>query len=156
MSGLARGTSPRPEILLDENGRRVGDPDGAVIGTPGPLLNRRVIWALPTNVPGGGVSRRYSPSWPQGDNGPVGIDMSPVIPTGAGITSATLSILTNTAPPASSTDFTVASPVIEDRAVYATLGGGVVGRDYQLRWSVIDTLGNQWQRTGLLLCAQTT
>lgn len=151
-----RMSSPRPELVVDERGRRVGAPDGSTIGIPGPLPGRRVIWAFPTNAPGGGPSRRYSPPFPPNDFVTIGIDMSFVIPLGADVASATLSIFTNTASPAPSTDFTLGLITIEGRSVYATLTGGVSGQDYQLRWNVNDSLGNQWQRTGLLLCALTS
>lgn len=42
------------------------------------------------------------------------------------------------------------------RSVYANVGGGAPGTDYQFRWTITDTLGNRWTRTGLVLCAETS
>ena len=55
-----------------------------------------------------------------------------------------------------STDFTIGPVMVQGRAIYASLSGGVLGPDYQLHWNAIDTLGNVWPRTGLLLCAYTS
>jgi hypothetical protein len=148
--------SPRPELLVDEKGRRIGDSTTGTVGTPGPLPGCRLVWAMLTNSPGGGMSRRYSPPWPPAEVATIGLDMDMVIPKGAGVQSAALSIWTNSAVPAQSTDFTIGAVTIEDRQAYAALSGGVSGRDYQLRWLIVDTLGNDYQRTGLLLCALTS
>ena len=103
------------------------------------------------------LSRRYSPEWAPGDTGSIGIDMSAVIPPGVGIASGTLSFATNVVPPASSSDFTITvAPQVIGRAVYATVSGGVSGKDYQLVWKVTDTDNNIWTRTALLLCAPTS
>jgi hypothetical protein len=111
---------------------------------------------MPTNDPGGGMSRRYAPPWPPGEVGSLGVNMDMVIPQGSSILTASLTIFTNSAVPASSTDFAIGAVTIEGRSAYATLSGGVVGRDYQLRWLITDTLGNDWQRTALLLCSLTS
>jgi hypothetical protein len=111
------------------------------------------------------LSRRYSPEWSPGEAASIGIDMSNIIPPGVGITAATLQILTNTAAPQdASGDWTGAAggapgiftAQIVGRAVYATMRGGVLSRDYQFIWTVDDTDGNLWVRTALLLCAQTS
>jgi len=79
--------------------------------------------------------------------------MAQVIPNGVGVSTVSLTIWTNTATPTLTADFVIGIPSIEGRVVYATLNGGVVGRDYQLRWVVTDTLSNVWPRTALLLCS---
>lgn len=42
------------------------------------------------------------------------------------------------------------------RAVYAFVRGGNPGVDYQFRWTITDTLGNRFTRTGLLLVGLTS
>jgi hypothetical protein len=144
-----------PYLLVDPDGWRVGDAIGNTIGFSGPLPGRRTVWAGKTNEVGG-LSRRYAPSWSPGASNPVGLNMGQVIPRGAIIASATLAIYTNAAVPVASTDFVIGAMNIEDRAVYVNLSGGVLGRDYQLRWTVTDTQGNIWPRTALLLCSLTS
>jgi hypothetical protein len=103
------------------------------------------------------LSRRYSPEWAPGEIAAIGIDMSNIIPPGVGIVSGALSILANTVPPAASSDFTITvAPQVVGRAVYATVSGGVSGKDYQFVWTATDTNGNAWPRTALLLCAPTS
>ena len=102
------------------------------------------------------ISRRYYPEHPAGDKAAFGMDFSYVLPRGTGIASGALSIYTNAATPAVSTDFTIGPVSIEDRTLYADLSGGVDGRDYQLRWQATDTDGYIWTRTGLILCAVTS
>jgi hypothetical protein len=143
--------SSRSVIVVDDHGRSVGSPDGNILGFPGPALGRRVMLALPTNGAGGGPSIRYSPPWAPGDFNAIGIDMSLVIPAGIGIQDALFEVLTNSA------DFAVSpDPSIEERSVYVTMAGGVSGTDYQLKWTVSDSQGFLWHRTGLLLCALTS
>lgn len=95
------------------------------------------------------------------------MDFSPIIPPGVGIASASLFIETNNQPPAiASGDFSSphADPAVPNffscevrgRAVYVFLRGGVSGRDYRLIWTAIDTEGNEYPRTALLLCGQTS
>jgi hypothetical protein len=144
--------SPLPELLVDERGRPIGSPDGYAVGFDSFSESARVIWAFPTNAPGGGMSRRYSPPWPPGDEGVVGIALDFVLPAIGGLPiSAELTI-----DPLG--DFLIlTNPLtIAGRSVYATISGGVSGRDYQLRWTVTDGDGNIYQRTGLLLCAPTS
>jgi hypothetical protein len=102
------------------------------------------------------LSRRYTPEWAPGENANIGIDLSFIIPPGVGISSGDLQVFTNNAVPALSSDFTIGPVAVQGRAIYATLGGGVAGQDYQLRWSATDTDGNVWPRTALLLCALTS
>jgi hypothetical protein len=103
------------------------------------------------------LSRRYTPEHPPQDSCLYGMDFSYLLPPGVGISWVSLDIQRNIQPPVeASSDFTIGPPFILDRAVYATLRGGVEGNDYQLRWLIQDSEGNNWQRTGLILCAQTS
>lgn len=103
------------------------------------------------------LSRRYTPEFPPGETSVIGYDFSYILPPGVGITSGALEIFTNTASPQpADTDFTIGTMAVRGRAIYCTLSGGVLGTDYQLHWNAIDTLGNVWPRTGLLLCAYTS
>jgi hypothetical protein len=66
-------------------------------------------------------------------------------------------LYTNTVPPvAADTDWVIGAVSVRGRAVYASLTGGVEGKDYQVRWSATDSDGNIWPRTALVLCAQTS
>ena len=102
------------------------------------------------------LSRRYTPEFVPGESCTIGLDYSRIIPPGVGISSGTLTIYTNTATPAPTPDLAVGAVTIRGRTVYAGISGGVEGRDYQLRWLVVDTAGNVWPRTCLMLCAQTS
>ena len=103
------------------------------------------------------LSRRYTPEHPPQDNCLYGMDFSFILPPGVGITNSSLSIYRNLQPPvAADGDFTKGSPFVVDRATFCMLGGGVEGNDYQLRWNITDTSGNTWQRTAMVLCAQTS
>ena len=102
------------------------------------------------------VSRRYTPEHGPGESCVYGYDFSFIVPRGVGLLSGVLKIFTNTADPQPSTDLGVGPVQVEGRTVYATVGGGAEGTDYQLRWSVTDTDGNVWPRTALVLCAQTS
>jgi len=102
------------------------------------------------------LSRRYSPEFAPGEASYIGLDYSPLVPPGIGIASGTLTIYTNTAVPAPSSDISVGTVTIRGRTVYAFISGGVEGKDYQLRWVAVDTAGNVWPRTCLLLCAHTS
>lgn len=112
------------------------------------------------------LSRRYSPEWSPGETGTIGFDFSPIIPPGVGIGEAELLIYYNIQPP---DQFANADWQGEPggnpntflatwigRTVYATLTGGVNGKDYQFLWAVGDTDGNYWNRSALLLCAPTS
>jgi hypothetical protein len=103
------------------------------------------------------VTRRYTPEHPPGETCSFGLDYSFVIPPGIGIDSAALEIWTNTAVPVRADADWIVSPVtVRGRVLYAQLGGGVEGTDYQLRWLARDTDANVWPRTTLILCAQTS
>lgn len=103
------------------------------------------------------LSRRYSPEKPPLEDTLFGMDFSFILPPGVGISGGQLDIFTNTQPPvAADADFTKGAISNRGRALYCMLGGGRDGIDYQLRWEMWDTAGNTWQRTGLVLCAQTS
>lgn len=103
------------------------------------------------------LSRRYSPEHPPGESCNFGLDYSPVIPPGVGISSASLAIFTNTTTPAAAdADWVKGAVNIQGRMVYANLSGGVNGRDYQLVWTATATDGSIWPRTTLVLCAPTS
>jgi hypothetical protein len=103
------------------------------------------------------LTRRYIPEHAPGEVCTYGMDFSYVIPPGVGITMGVVQIFTNTVPPVLAPDMVVNGPIgVRGRVVYASLSGGTVGTDYQLRWTVSDTDGNLWPRTGLVLCAPTS
>lgn len=102
------------------------------------------------------VSARYSPEKPPGEISVFGFDFSELIPPGTGIASGSLTVWTNTVAPAQSSDWTIGPVAVQGRSLYATLGGGVEGTDYQLRWIATDTSGNVWPRIGLCLVANTS
>lgn len=101
------------------------------------------------------LSNRYQ-SHPPGDAHSYGLDFSMLIPMGVGIATGSLEILTNTNPPQTQSDWTQGVVEIGGRQVYSQCSGGVEGTDYQFRWTAVDTLGNTWNRTVLVLCAQTS
>jgi hypothetical protein len=102
------------------------------------------------------LSVRYQPPHPPGEACSFGLDFSMIIPMGVGIDSASLEIVTNTNPVESQSDWTQGTVEIGGRQVYAQCSGGVEGTDYQFRWTALDSLGNTWIRTALVLCAQTS
>jgi len=103
------------------------------------------------------LTRRYSPEHPPGERCNFGLSYEAVIPLGVGISSASLTIFTNDVDPvAADADWTVEGLQVMGRIVFATLSGGVDGKDYQLRWSATDTDQNVWPRTGLIRVAQTS
>jgi len=132
------------------------------------------------------LTRRYAPEWAPGDTSTIGMDFSALIPPGIGIVHIAfdsigavprLEIWTNRAQPvfaggwsdgmkavASTGDFTLDTTIGEAgtgvivvrRTVYAQVSGGLLGTDYQFRWIIMDTAGNRWMRTGLLLCSLTS
>lgn len=113
------------------------------------------------------LSRRYSPEWAPGETATIGMDFSAIIPPGVGIEGASLFIETNTAlstdasadwsgPPHDPSNPQAFEPSILGRVVYAQMSGGVLGKDYRFIWIALDTQGNNWPRTGLLLCAPTS
>ena len=102
------------------------------------------------------LSRRYTPEWAPGEKANLGLDFSYVVPRGVGIASGSLAAFTNAATPAASSDFQIGPVTVRGRAIYATVSGGVAGRDYQMRWSATDTQGNVWPRVALMLCSLTS
>jgi len=104
------------------------------------------------------LSRRYSPEIAPGEACNIGLDYSPLIPPGIGISSGTLTLWTNSATPSPSSDMTIGTVTVAGRTVYARINAldVALGKDYQLRWVAIDTAGNVWPRTCLLLCAHTS
>lgn len=103
------------------------------------------------------LSRRYSPEHPPGESCAFGLDFSPIIPVGVGLSSGALAIFTNTAAPVdASADWTIGAVTVQGRALYAVLSGGVAGTDYKLLWTATDTMGNIWPRSCLVLCAETS
>lgn len=101
------------------------------------------------------VTRRYA-SWPPGEVAQLGMDFSDVLPIGTAIQTASLLILVNQSPTLPQTDFTQGAATIQGRQAWVPLQGGNAGTDYQCRWTVTDNLGNTWQRTALLLCAESS
>lgn len=104
------------------------------------------------------LSRRYTPEIAPGEVCNIGMDFSFVIPPGVGISSGSVTLFTNTAAPAQSSDMTFGTVTARGRVLYAqiTALAAALGKDYQLRWVATDSQGNVWPRTGLLLCAQTS
>jgi hypothetical protein len=149
-----RTLSPRAETLVDQHGFMLANPtDGSVVGIRPPLPGIRLVYALQTNTQSG-LTRRYVPSIAPGETAVFGIDYSAVIPLGIDIASGTLEILRL----GGIADDVTAGPVSwRDRALYATVSAvaGADGFDYQLLWTAIDTDGNIWPRTALLLCSRT-
>jgi len=99
------------------------------------------------------LSRRYA-TWPPGEEGWVGLDLTGVLPVGSGIVSATLQFFTNTNPANATTDFGEAPVDHVGRRAWCPISGGVAGRDYQLRWTINDNRNHVWSRTVLMLCAE--
>lgn len=103
------------------------------------------------------IARRYHPEKDPGEVCRFGLDYSALIPPGVGITSGSLAIFTNTvAPAAADGDWSKGAVEVAGRAVYAMLGGGIAGKDYQLIWTAVDTEGNTWPRTCLCLVSRTS
>jgi hypothetical protein len=151
------GLSARPEIIVDNQGFRLADPNaGSVVGlgvVPPPV---KLVHALATNSQSG-LTRRYWPSHPAGEVMTFGMDFAAVIPRGLGPTQGALTIFTNAVPPVDVSNTWIIDPVqIVDRALYATLNGGVDGADYQFRWTATDSNGMIYPRTALCLCSTTS
>ena len=103
------------------------------------------------------ISRRYTPSWAPGEGSLIGMDFSFVIPPGVGIVSGTLHLFDNLPVPVNAdADWVISQVGIFGRILYVSLGGGVSGKDYQLLWTATDSLGLDWPRTALMLCAPTS
>ena len=102
------------------------------------------------------ISQRYTPNHAPGDSASYGIDMSMVLPYGVAIAQVGVAFWTNATPPQPGSGITGTGGGTNGKQAWLTVNGGTAGVDYQLRWSVTDSLGNIWTRTGLLLCAQTS
>jgi hypothetical protein len=139
-------------VIVDGSGFPLGLPISDTIGIPGSRACIRVIPALAV----GGGPRRYAPNWGPGDRAVVGIDMSALIPSASGIVTSSLAIGRNTMSYPPSSDFAASPPSVIGRAAYGEISGGFSGIDYALTWTITDTDGNVWNRTGLLLCAALT
>jgi len=105
-----------------------------------------------------GLQNRYLPSHPAGSTATFALDFSNILPPGVGIQSGALAIQKNTVPPSAIApgEWTLTNITVEGRRIYATLFGGLAGTDYRLNWGAVDTVGGNWLRTVLLLCAQTS
>lgn len=102
------------------------------------------------------LTRRYEPPHRTGPRA-YGMDYSSVIPWGMTITSAALTIWSNTQPPLdASADFSTPTIYTRGRQAFAIINGGVVGKDYLLQWSVNDNRGGVWDRAATLLCSYTS
>jgi hypothetical protein len=104
------------------------------------------------------VTRRYTPEHPPGESCTFGMDFSMVIPPGVGINTGSVDIWTNRPGNVveASADWSIGSVIVRGRALYCTLSGGVLGMDYQIRWTATDTDGNVWPRIATVLCAYTS
>lgn len=102
------------------------------------------------------VSRRYTPSHPQGQSAVYAIDLSPMLPPGLGIQTADAQILTNTVPPQSDPAINLGNPEFKGRLAWATIQGGTSGQDYLVAWTIVDNASNIWLITFALLCAATS
>lgn len=143
-------------LLVDPANQAVADPSNVVVGQPQPLSRDRIVWALPLNA-SGGATKRYLPDHPSTETCYFGLDLSFVIPYGVGVASASLAIFTNSATPVpADADWTAGPVVVRGRSIYALLSGGVIGTDYRLSWTAVDTMGSVWPRTALILCAETS
>jgi hypothetical protein len=100
------------------------------------------------------ISDRYQPPHPPGEQSAFALDYSAILPPGVGAASGSLSIVQNLNPVAPAPEWTVGAVTTIGRRVYCSPTGGTEGTDYQLRWTVTDTLGNVWPRTCYVLCAQ--
>jgi hypothetical protein len=103
------------------------------------------------------ISRRYTPAWAPGEGALIGMDFSFVIPPGVGIVAGTLHFFNNVAVPVNrDTDFDIGPVQVLGRMLFTNLAGGVVGTDYQVLWTATDSLGLDYPRTALMLCAPTS
>ena len=104
------------------------------------------------------LNNRYEPSHPAGQNILYGLDFANILPDGVTISplGAVISVQYNTVPPTNTTDLNATIDSITGRRMYVRCQGGVAGNDYRLNYQILDSLGNQWVRTCLLLCAATS
>jgi hypothetical protein len=102
------------------------------------------------------LATRYLPPKPQSESAIFIADFANLIPTGIGISACALLIQTNQSVPQPAPEWTQGPISIQGSRVWATLSGGTDGVDYQLRWTITDSVGNVWPRTLLVLCAETS
>lgn len=103
------------------------------------------------------LSRRYTPEHAPLESCSFGLDYSFILPVGVGITAGSVQVWTNSAAAVPAPNDWIVGPVmVRARAIYANFTGGVEGTDYQIRWIAVDTEGNTWPRTTLVLCAHTS
>jgi hypothetical protein len=103
------------------------------------------------------LSRRYTPEHPPGESCTFGLDYSFILPVGVVIEQGTIAVQTNTATPVdASADWTIGPVGVTGRKLWARLAGGVLGKDYKIIWTAIDSAGNTWPRSTLVLCADTS
>lgn len=102
------------------------------------------------------ITRRYQPNWAPAESSIIGMDFSPMLPPGVGISTVVLTIVLNQNPATPSNDFTQGTISIDGRRTWCLLAGGNAGIDYQCRWGITDTIGQNWLRIALLLCAETS
>ena len=101
------------------------------------------------------LSARYFPVGP-GESIVLGVDVSSVLPPGLGIEAASVSAVHNTDPVAAAPEVAFGAVGIRGRRCWASASGFIEGQDYQIRWAVSDSAGNQLPRTVLLLCQETS
>jgi hypothetical protein len=107
------------------------------------------------------LTARYEPPHPPTEVAAFGGDFSEILPPGIDLQSGALAIFTNANPPvAADTQWTNSTPggqvYIRGSKIFAIMTGGTAGTDYQFVWTVIDTRGNTWSRTALILCTLTS
>lgn len=102
------------------------------------------------------ISDRYNPPHPPNEQCVVALDLSPILPPGVGLVSASVSAFTNTNPANPTADLTFGPVSVQGRRCYTTLTGGTEGTDYIVQWTATDSLGNVWPRSCYLLCARTS
>ena len=104
------------------------------------------------------LNNRYEPSHPAGQNILYGLDFANILPDGVTIATpgSSVSVQLNTVPPTNTTDLNPSVDSITGRRIYVRLQGGTAGTDYRVNFQALDSLGNSWLRTVLLLCAATS
>ena len=102
------------------------------------------------------LNDRYMPPLGPGEVCTLGLDLSAILPPGLGISSASVSAVTNTNPVGAAPSVSFGVVGFRGRRCWATVSGQAEGTDYQCRWVVTDSAGNIWPRTILMLCAETS
>jgi hypothetical protein len=138
----------RPLLIRDPWGNTLASPDGFLLGYPKVAVSRY----LPAEMSG-----RFTPKKPPAELAWFALDFMRVVGRGVGLAAVAVHAWTNTVMPVlADSDWTIGAPLIEGRIAYTQLGGGVDGSDYQLRFTVTDTDGNVFERTGLILVSETS